>query len=88
VEQFSITAVYVAILMGATFTTTTVYPGAGWKDRCRNAGYDDGQNEPFSQGTYDHCGEKEGGDDAYNGFIDGCKPLEGNARDVCESATD
>jgi hypothetical protein len=45
--------------MGATFTTTTVYPGAGWKDRCRNAGYDDGQNEPFSQGTYDHCGEKK-----------------------------
>jgi hypothetical protein len=46
-------------------------------------------DEPFSQGTYDHCGEKEGGDDAYcNGFIDGCKPLECNARDLCESATD
>ena len=49
VKQFSVTAVYVAILMGAAFTTTTVYAGADWKDSCRDAGYDDGQKEPFSQ---------------------------------------
>lgn len=60
-----------------------------WNDSCRDAGYDDGRNRPFSLGTYDHCGEEEGGDDAYyNGFIEGCMSVEGNTRDVCESATD
>jgi hypothetical protein len=90
VKQFSITAaVSGAILMGVAFTTTTVYAGTKWKDSCRDAVSDDGQNEPFSQGTYDHCGEKKGSDNAYyNGFIGGCKPVEGDARDVCESATD
>ena len=62
---------------------------AEWIDSCRNAGYDDGQNGPFSEPTYDHCGDEKGGDDAYyNGFIDGCMSVEGNTRDVCESATD
>jgi hypothetical protein len=89
VKQFSIEAVSVAVFMGAAFTTTTVYAGTDWQNSCRDAGYDDGQNEPFSQGLYDHSGEKEGGDDAYcNGFIDSCKSVEANARDVCESATD
>jgi hypothetical protein len=89
VKQFSIEGVSVAVFMGAAFTTTTVYAGTDWQNSCRDAGYDDGQNEPFSQGLYDHSGEKEGGDDAYcYGFIDSCKSVEANARDVCESATD
>ena len=58
-------------------------------DGCRDAGYDDGQNGPFSQPTYDHCGDEEDGNLAYyNGFIDGCMSVEGNRRDICESATD
>jgi hypothetical protein len=58
-------------------------------DSCRDSGYDAGQDGPFSRETYDHCGEEEGGDDAYyNGFINGCMSIEGNTRDVCESATD
>jgi hypothetical protein len=61
----------------------------GWNDSCYNAGYDDGQNGPFSKGTYDHCGEEAGGNDAYyDSFIDGCMSVEDNTRDVCESATD
>ena len=56
---------------------------------CYNSGFNDGQNGPFSQPTWDHCGDEEGGDDAYyEGFIDGCISVEGNTRDVCESATD
>ena len=48
-----------------------------------------GQNGPFSVDTYDHCGDEKGGDEAYyKGFIDGCMPVEGNTKDVCESATD
>jgi hypothetical protein len=52
------------------------------------SGYNDGQNGPFSQGTYNHCGEGNGDEDYYNGFVDGCMSVEGNTRDVCESATD
>lgn len=61
---------------------------ADWNDSCRDAGYDDGQNGPFSQPTYDHCGDEQGGDVSYyNGFIEGCMEAD-NTRDVCESATD
>lgn len=55
---------------------------------CYDSGFRDGQDRPFSQGTYDHCGEGNGDDDYYEGFIDGCMSVQGNTRDVCESATD
>jgi hypothetical protein len=62
--------------------------GDGWNDSCYNTGYDDGQNGPFNDGTYDHCGNEESGDDAYyDGFIAGCMDAD-NTRDVCEQATD
>ena len=58
-------------------------------DSCRETGFNDGQNGPFKGGTYDHCGNEANGDKAYyDGFIDGCMSVEGNTRDVCESATD
>jgi hypothetical protein len=48
-----------------------------------------GQNGPFNDATYDHCGDEATGDQAYlDGFIDGCMSVEGNTRDICESATD
>lgn len=60
-----------------------------WSHGCYDSGYKAGQNGPFSQDTYDHCGDEIGGDDAYYlGFIDSCMSVEGNTRDVCESATD
>jgi hypothetical protein len=61
---------------------------ADWNDNCRDAGYEDGQNGPFNQPTYDHCGDEEGGDVSYyKGFIEGCMDAD-NTRDVCESTTD
>jgi len=60
-----------------------------WSNSYYNSGYRAGQNGPFSQDTYNHCGDETGGDDAYyDGFINGCMSLEGNTRDVYESATD
>lgn len=50
---------------------------------CHDKGYIDGQNRPFSHGTYNRCG-----DDYYQGFIEGCMSVQGNDRDICESATD
>lgn len=38
---------------------------------------------PFNQYTYDECG-----DDYYKGFIEGCTSVQGNTKELCESATD
>lgn len=43
----------------------------------------DGEEHPFSRDTYNECG-----DDYYKGFIKGCMSVEGNEREICESATD
>jgi hypothetical protein len=57
-------------------------------ESCYNVGYDDGRNGPFNEATWDHCGDGEGGDDAYyDGFIDGCMSAD-NSSDICEAATD
>jgi hypothetical protein len=60
-----------------------------WNDSCFDSGFRDGQDNPFSQPTWDHCGDEEGGDDAYyDGFIKGCMSVEGNTKHACELATD
>ena len=50
---------------------------------CEGDGLETGQNGEFSQGLYEMCGEIY-----YDAFIEGCMSVEGNTRDVCESATD
>jgi hypothetical protein len=50
---------------------------------CIGDGHDDGRNNPFSQEIYDICGKTY-----YDAFIEGCMSVEGNTREVCESATD
>lgn len=53
-----------------------------YRDNCRNAGYEDGQNGPFNHDKHDECGRFY-----YDAFIDGCISAN-NTRDVYESATD
>jgi hypothetical protein len=50
---------------------------------CENDGLYDGKNNPFSQELYEMCGDTYS--DAY---IEGCKSVEGNSEEICESATD
>lgn len=62
--------------------------------------YDQGREKPFQRGNYDACDrfrnafgdEREAYDGGknpyYEGFIDGCKSVEGNTEEVCERATD
>ena len=81
-------ALVLVVLVTLSTATTYVYAGDEWNRSCKEAGYNDGQNGPFSQPTYDHCGDEEGGDvPYYNGFIEGCMDAN-NSRDVCEQATD
>ena len=50
---------------------------------CFERGIIDGEDHPFNQRTHANCS-----DDYYQGFLEGCMSVEGNNRDVCESATD
>lgn len=56
--------------------------------RIENAGQDD----PFDRGNYDPCerfrDEYNGKNPYYEGFVDGCRSVEGNTEKICESATD
>jgi hypothetical protein len=89
---FSVVLLVVAVAIG-NFIIPSVYAsteedeeGGEGKKVCYDAGYDDGRNRSFDSGKYyDDCtGEGEYED----GFIDGCMSVQGNTRDVCNSASD
>ena len=67
------------LLMTMTTVSTTVHAGG---ESCSKKGTNDGENHPFSQGTYGKCG-----DNYYKKFVKGCMS-EGNTKDTCETATD
>src|SRR5215207_11625633 len=70
-------------LMATAIMTTTVHASNGHDVNCFERGVRDGEEHPFNQDTYNECG-----DDYYKGFIKGCISVEGNDREICESATD
>lgn len=87
----SILPVAIATTMSAILTPSSaeLFAGNDWNDSCYDAGFSDGQNEPFSQATYGRRGDELGtADVCYEGFIDGCLAVDDNTGDVCESATD
>jgi hypothetical protein len=49
---------------------------------CGNEGYDDGENHPFNQDTYEKCGRGY-----YDAFLEGCMSA-GNTEENCERFTD
>jgi hypothetical protein len=58
-------------------------PGA---PECWTDGYVDGQDGPYDHNRSEECRDK--GDQYHRAFIHGCESVQGNTRDVCESATD
>jgi hypothetical protein len=72
-----------AISLGIISNLSSVYASSDDVVNCYERGIIDGEDHPFNQGTYDRCG-----DDYYQGFLQGCISVEGNDRDICESATD
>ncbi len=52
-------------------------------DRCFQAGKDNGRDSGFSQSEFDTCGSSY-----EHGFMKGCLSVDGNTRDVCNSAED
>ena len=61
-------------------------------EACYDNGYRQGQDDPFDRGNYDSCerfrSDNDGKNPYYEGFIDGCRSVEGNTEEICESATD
>ena len=57
--------------------------GAKNPDRCFQVGKDDGRNSEFSQSEFDNCGSSY-----EHGFMKCCMSVEGNTKDVCNSAED
>ena len=89
INKWILTAILVStfvitFVLGITMIIPTAFASHGTDyASCRNDGLYDGENNPFSQELYDMCG-----DTYYDAFIEGCMSVEGNTRDVCESATD
>jgi len=85
-KQIALLAGTVLVLSAVIMPTSYLRAGNEWNDDCYNAGFSDGQDEPFSHANYVLCGDEPGGADAYyDGFIDGCMAVEGNTRNICES---
>jgi hypothetical protein len=82
------------IAMAMTIAMSIGIPAAAFASHgsnpaaCEADGYEAGRDGPFSQELYETCAEVGGADEYYEGFIDGCMSVEGNTREVCESATD
>ena len=70
-------------LLGMTNNLSLVNTSSEHDVSCYDRGVVDGEDHPFSQSTFDKCG-----DDYYQGFIQGCMSVEGNSKDTCESSTD
>jgi hypothetical protein len=58
-------------------------------DRCYDVGYQDGRNNPFSATTFEECDTeskfKDGQNQYKEGFLDGCKSVEGNKEEECKA---
>ena len=88
---FVLTSLTVPIMMASATeqNNDTSDNNGGSEGGCYNVGYDDGQNGSFSEDAFqDNCGPLNSDNRYFQGFIDGCMSVEGNTRDVCESATD
>ena len=57
--------------------------GTSNPDRCFQAGKDDGRDSQFSQSEFNTCRSSY-----EHGFMKGCLSVDGNTRDVCNSAED
>jgi hypothetical protein len=86
---FALMAISLSLITGGqAFGIQAALHAVSSSSSCYDAGYEDGRDNPFNHDTYDHCADSGEDDEYYDGFIEGCMSIEGNTRDVCESATD
>ena len=96
--KLSLLLILIAIAASVSENLLAVYAGGPKRDyderyedipganECWYDGYADGQDHPFNHDRYEDCKDK--GNQYYCAFIHGCKSVEGNTEDTCESATD
>lgn len=71
------------LLTSTTGAISTVNANSDNSVSCYERGVIDGEDHPFNQRTHGNCG-----DEYYQGFLYGCMSVEGNSKNICESATD
>ena len=66
-------------------STTDTYASDEKNEACYNAGFADGQSQPYNQTQYDDCGVNSRA--YYEGFISGC--IKGQGKDFfsCQKTT-
>ena len=83
IEILTVVAVVITILT-SVYGYSDVFASHGTDTAsCQNDGLYDGKNNPFSQELFEMCGNTY-----HDAYIEGCMSVQGNTRDVCESATD
>lgn len=83
-RSFSIILLLLTILSLGLGSNMSLVSASSENDvSCYDRGIIDGEDHPFNQRTFNKCGE-----DYYQGFLQGCMSVDGNDRDICESATD
>lgn len=84
-----LTSLMAPIMASATEQGNSSNDNGSSEGGCYNVGYENGQNDSFSEDAFqDNCGPLNSDNRYYQGFIDGCMSVEGNTREVCESSTD
>ena len=83
--QFAIISFVITVLFLFSVTSPTSL-ATEEEDDCFDIGYRDGLDRPFDHEKYEEC--KAAASSYYHGFINGCMSVEGNTREICESATD
>jgi hypothetical protein len=84
----SIMVMVITIVMSIGIPTAAFASHGSSPTACEADGYEAGLDGPFSQELYETCAEVGGADEYYDDFIEGCMSVEGNTREICESATD
>lgn len=79
-----------ALILGtfATFVSIGIKVAYGSDERndpCYNAGFNDGQSQPYNQTKYDECGNN--GRAYYEGFLSGCISGQGKDYFSCQKTT-
>jgi hypothetical protein len=83
IEILTVDAIVITILT-SVYGYSDVFASHGTDTAsCQNDGLYDGKNNPFSQELFEMCGNTY-----HDAYIEGCMSVQGNTRDVCESATD
>jgi hypothetical protein len=83
-------AAFVIVLASGLISQNAYAGEPATAEDCYDVGYRHGQNYPFSSEAFEECDTelkfKDGQNQYEEGFLDGCKDVEGNTEEECENS--